>query len=157
MSVAEQLSLFEIPSKIGRKEQNTTTFTDNMRLPIHRWFRYSAGFSAEWVKKTLRQYAQNDSIILDPFAGSGTTLVVANELFLPSIGFEKHYFVRRIANIKLNYAIDTIHAKELFYEIINIQPDNDFNFDKQPDLLKKCYSPEILKILIGILKPATRA
>jgi DNA modification methylase len=150
MSIAEQLTLFEIPSKIGRKEQNTTTFIDNMRLPVHRWFRYSAGFSAEWVKKTLRQYTRNDSIILDPFAGSGTTLVVANELSLPSIGFEKHYFIRRIANIKLNYAIDTIHAKKLFHEIINIQLDNNFNFDEQPDLLKKCYSPEILKILIGM-------
>ena len=26
---------------------HTSNFLDNMRLPIHRWFRYSAGFSAE--------------------------------------------------------------------------------------------------------------
>ena len=29
---------------------HTSNFLDNMRLPIHRWFRYSAGFSAEWVQ-----------------------------------------------------------------------------------------------------------
>jgi hypothetical protein len=28
---------------------HTSDFLDNMRLPVHRWFRYSAGFSAEWV------------------------------------------------------------------------------------------------------------
>ena len=32
---------------------HTSNFLDNMRLPIHRWFRYSAGFSAEWVKWSL--------------------------------------------------------------------------------------------------------
>lgn len=25
----------------------SSTFKDNMSLPIHRWYRYSAGFSAE--------------------------------------------------------------------------------------------------------------
>lgn len=29
---------------------HTSNFLDNLRLPVHRWFRYSAGFSAEWVE-----------------------------------------------------------------------------------------------------------
>src|SRR6266446_5464298 len=29
---------------------HTSNFLDNKRLPVHRWFRNSAGFSAEWVK-----------------------------------------------------------------------------------------------------------
>ena len=35
--------------KSPRSKLQTTrsgTFVDNMKLPIHRWFRYSAGFSA---------------------------------------------------------------------------------------------------------------
>ena len=44
------------------------TFTDNMKLPIHRWFRYSAGFSADWVKKELLDFwAKNTSEILKTF------------------------------------------------------------------------------------------
>ncbi|SRR5258708_5483850 len=34
---------------------HTSNFLDNMRLPVHRWFRYSAGFSAEWVKWLLSE------------------------------------------------------------------------------------------------------
>ena len=48
MSAVEQLELFKIEPKINTS--TSTTFVDNMKLPIHRWFRYSAGFSAEWVK-----------------------------------------------------------------------------------------------------------
>jgi hypothetical protein len=150
MSITKQLDLFDTISKNNIQEKASTTFINNMGLPVHRWFRYSAGFSAEWVKKTIKQYAKRDSMILDPFAGSGTTLVAANELFLPSIGFEKHYFIRRIANIKLHYTINTLHAEKLFKEIINAQTDNDFNFDVQPELLKKCYTPEILGMLIAM-------
>ena len=32
---------------------HTSNFLNNMRLPVHRWFRYRAGFSAEWVKSLL--------------------------------------------------------------------------------------------------------
>lgn len=27
-----------------------------MLLPIHRWFRYSAGFSAQWVEEIIMTY-----------------------------------------------------------------------------------------------------
>jgi len=150
MSVATQLNLFDIDVKRSLKTRTSTTFIDNMRLPVHRWFRYSAGFSAEWVKETIKKYAKNDSMILDPFAGSGTTMVAANELFLPSVGFEKHYFIRRIANSKLHYLINIEYVKKLYNEITSDLTINNFNFNEQPDLLKKCYTPEILKKLIAI-------
>jgi len=148
MNTATQLDLFHVDAKKNLKTQTSTTFIDNMRLPVHRWFRYSAGFSAEWVKETIKKYARNDSMILDPFAGSGTTMVAANELFLPSIGFEKHYFVRRIANSKLHYVVNVDYVRKLCNEITGDLTANNFNFDEQPDLLKRCYTPEILEKLI---------
>ncbi|MEH1889505.1 MAG: hypothetical protein V7K92_08590 [Nostoc sp.] len=39
-----------------------------MKLPIHRWFRYSAGFSATWVEGVIAEL--EPKIVLDPFAGS---------------------------------------------------------------------------------------
>ena len=150
ISVVEQLDLFDIGIKKDLREQASTTFIDNMRLPIHRWFRYSAGFSAEWVKEIIRQYAKRGSMILDPFAGSGTTMVAANEMMFPSIGFEKQYFVHRIANIKLHYTFNIDHARKLYNEVIHSPILNDFDFDEQPNLLKKCYTPEMLNMLISM-------
>lgn len=97
------MTLFDLDTKTSN---NTTTFIDNMKLPVHRWFRYSAGFSGEWVKRVINEFSDQESLILDPFAGSGTTLVASNEMGRKSIGYESHYFVRRIAKTKLNYSIN---------------------------------------------------
>src|SRR5207249_9408826 len=54
------------------------SFVGNMRLPAHRWFRYSAGFSAQWVADFLRQSGKGQCLhVLDPFAGSGTVVLEA--------------------------------------------------------------------------------
>jgi DNA modification methylase len=143
----EQLALFDFKPEV--KTSVSTTFIDNMKLPIHRWFKYTAGFSAEWVKNVIRKYKKADSMILDPFAGSGTTLIAANELDLPSVGYEKQYFVRRIASNKLQYNVDFGYLNKLYEKIVN-NLTYDFNFDEQSDLLKKCYDKETLKILISM-------
>ena len=83
------------------------SFVDNMRLPINRWFRYSAGFSAEWAESVIRELGQNGSVtILDPFAGSGTTMLAAAKARARSYGYESHPFVCRIANAKLLWWAD---------------------------------------------------
>jgi hypothetical protein len=64
------------------QEGNSTfsTFTDNMKLPVHRWFRFSAGFSASWVETVIAKALERGSAtVLDPFAGAGTTLLAAEK------------------------------------------------------------------------------
>lgn len=41
------------------KKDLSSTFQDNMSLPIHRWYRYTAGFSAEWVEQVVSDYLKN--------------------------------------------------------------------------------------------------
>ena len=51
-----ELPLGEISSPASTpltREDNFSTFADNMKLPVHRWFRYSAGFSAQWVENVI--------------------------------------------------------------------------------------------------------
>ncbi len=128
------------------KKDTSTTFIDNMKLPIHRWFRYSAGFSAEWVKAVISQYGNKKSRLLDPFVGSGTTLISADETGVPSIGYEGHSFVRRIASVKTNYSIDFDKLDKMYNMLIK-KANIVFDFEAQPELLKKCYEPEILQQL----------
>ncbi len=104
----KQSSLFpEIEEESKKITDRTSTFVDNMELPIHRWFRYSAGFSAEWVKEVVRGFKRNNSITLfDPFVGCGTAVLAGEESGIESFGIEAHPFVLRIAKAKLLWSED---------------------------------------------------
>ena len=93
----KQLGLFSDAEEV--QDRNSSTFIDNMKLPVHRWFRYSAGFSAEWAEKVI--LSQRASRVIDPFAGSGTTLIAAEDSGANCYGVESHPFVARVARAKL--------------------------------------------------------
>ena len=65
-------------------------FGDNMSLPVHRWYRYSAGFSADWVSSLIheRRSGAGPFSVLDPFAGVGTTILASEAAQVQSWGFE---------------------------------------------------------------------
>ena len=75
-----------------------TNVTAN-RHGIHRWFNFVAGFAPEFVARHCP--SGTGSLILDPFAGCGTTLVVARSLGHRAVGFEPHPFFARIARAKV--------------------------------------------------------
>jgi len=84
-------------------EGASTTFGENMRVPVHRWFRYSAGYSAAWAQEFIERAkrTQDGITVLDPFVGSGTTLLAAQAANVQSYGLEAHPFVSRVARAKL--------------------------------------------------------
>jgi hypothetical protein len=51
-----QGTLFDLP-EVEDKNSNdlSTTFSDNMKMPIHKWYRYTAGFSADWVSELIQK------------------------------------------------------------------------------------------------------
>jgi hypothetical protein len=54
------------------------TFRSNESAPVHRWWPYVQGYSAEFVRGVLDAAdLPAHAVVLDPFAGSGTTLVEA--------------------------------------------------------------------------------
>lgn len=101
MNEAIQLELFNLspPAQKIELSSGSGTFSDNLKLPVHRWFRYSAGFSAAWVEAVLREV--EPETVLDPFVGSGTVCLVADTLGINSFGIETHPFVYKLAKGKL--------------------------------------------------------
>jgi 16S rRNA G966 N2-methylase RsmD len=129
--------------------ERTGTFTDNMKLPIHRWFRYSAGFSATWVEGVIAEL--KPKIVLDPFAGSGTVCIAADKLGVNSYGIEAHPFVYRLAQGKLSWEINTDEFLSAIAEIKNLAASLQPKFpDKMPVLLSKCYTEDVLIYLFQI-------
>lgn len=127
------------------KQARRGTFTDNMRLPVHGWYRYSAGYSGEWATSEITRRAGSSSLLLDPFAGSGTTLIAAQQAGVPSIGLETHPFVHRIGQAKLKWHLDSALFFEEARRLHSLASHNVASEVEHPSpLLDKCFSRQTL-------------
>lgn len=99
-----QLNLFESNvdqpvAKIGFSDPN---FASNKIKPVHRWVPWIAGFSSEFVKAILDEWLLDKAVVLDPFAGVGTTLVEAYFANHDVIGFEINPYAALATRVKLS-------------------------------------------------------
>jgi DNA modification methylase len=134
----------------GVQTRDYGTFKDSLRAPVHRWFTYPAGFSYKAVEAAFEEYrVGSDAIVLDPFAGTGTTNVVAQQRGVGSIGVEAHPFVHFVAQTKLfwDFSIpDLIGRTDRLVAACDDVPraHADVLQTTFPELVHKCYSPKKL-------------
>lgn len=136
-----QIELFETHKKNG-KVNLTSTFADNMKLPIHKWYRYTAGFSGPWVRELIEQ--ENGRNVLDPFAGSGTVMLESEFAGVNSIGIEAHPYVFRIAKAKLTWQINPREFRDSARELLNEAKSKEIKKPDYPKLIEKCYPIETI-------------
>lgn len=138
------------------RRANLGTFQDSLRAPVHRWFTYPAGFSYKAVEEAFRSYRISSGMsVFDPFAGTGTTAVVAKQHGIHSFNVEAHPFVQFVARTKLFWEFD---LAALLREIDTLMADIRRSIESQdmsslvveeifPELVCKCYSREKLALL----------
>jgi len=68
--------------------RKVVSFQANKDEPISRLFKYKEGFSSKLVRYFLSEYSTKPGKVLDPFAGTGTTLFAAQQLGWESYGIE---------------------------------------------------------------------
>ena len=99
-----------LPFSLNEKENgrlpifNDPAFMDNRTAPVHRWVPWIAGFSGAFVDSVLSSrlnQKKNRGVVLDPFAGVGTTLLQAALRGHRVVGFEINPYARLAANVKL--------------------------------------------------------
>ena len=74
--------------------------------PIHNWYRFVLSFPPHLVRKYIKEFELTDkSTVLDPFCGTGTTLVEAKLNQINSIGIEANPFPFFASQTKLNWNI----------------------------------------------------
>jgi excisionase family DNA binding protein len=103
------LPLYEVDG-VASSEPNGTAFkdpafTENRSEPVHRWVPWIAGFSSGFVRDCLSEYLPGvrpaSALVLDPFAGVGTTLVEAYRRGYNTVGFEINPYAVLAARAKL--------------------------------------------------------
>lgn len=131
---------------------------------VHRLHPYLGKFIPQLVEVFLRKYFSPGETILDPFVGSGTTLVQANELGIHAVGYDissfnvllcraktTHYHLKQARSEVLDAlkkasaaSQDGIHQLSLFglppQEITTLKTDNEY--------LNQWYAPQALRELL---------
>lgn len=131
--------------------QDYGTFKDSLRAPVHRWFTYPAGFSFKLVQAKIAEYGLNcDSVVADPFSGSGTTVLASRDVGVASVGVDAHSFVSWAARTKCTYYNPEILAETKNDLNANMKDSTLDIVGKFPDLIYKCFDAENLKVLLGI-------
>lgn len=95
-------------------------FKANRNAPIHRWVPWIAGYSKHFVKDALDRFTNGPSVVLDPFAGVGTTLVEADIAGHDVIGFEINPYAAFASQTKLTaHHVAPDHLREAIREFVN--------------------------------------
>lgn len=134
-------------------------FYKNKVLPIHRWVPWIAGFSRDFVNDSINKYIEDHGMVLDPFAGVGTTLLESFLTGNDSVGFEINPYANFASQVKLNsYRVDESEFNNELERFIafyrknsssNYQPES-----KTPIGFKtkiEFYSPKILKKVLTVM------
>jgi len=83
------------------------TFRSNETLPVHRWWPYVQGYSAEFVARVIADAdLPRGATVLDPFTGSGTTLVEARRAGARALGTELLAPAALAARVKTTFELD---------------------------------------------------
>ncbi len=93
---------------------------------IHDWYRFVLSYPPHLVRDYINIFQLNsDHTILDPFCGTGTTLVESKKHGIPSIGIEAIPIVQMAARTKVDWNVDCnallehslLVAKEVEYRL----------------------------------------
>lgn len=89
--------------KVKQSAFSDPAFTENRSEGIHRWAPWIAGFSANFVSDAIDRHAPAGGLVVDPFAGVGTTLLetVRRGVAYEAIGFEINPYAAFVTEAKL--------------------------------------------------------
>jgi DNA modification methylase len=74
---------------------------------VHDWYRFVLSFPPHLVRTYLERFELDAaSRVLDPFCGTGTTLVECRKLGIPSVGLERNPMAHLASRVKVQWNLD---------------------------------------------------
>jgi len=118
------------------------TFVPNKHLPVYNWFYYKEGFSRDLVFKLIKDFGMKGPV-LDPFAGSGTTLLACKELGIDSTGIETLPIAVFATAAKIaDYDLARLKAAQAEIRAAKFSRQN---VKQEPDHIRRFFSPYTLE------------
>lgn len=106
-----QPTLLDLPSHpIQARRHRRSSDLNHMRdhdRAAHDWYRFVLSFPPHLVQKHLKDFdIQPNQNVLDPFCGTGTTVVECKKLGIPSVGVEANRMAWFAGSTKINWNIE---------------------------------------------------
>ncbi|MCU0322206.1 MAG: site-specific DNA-methyltransferase [Chitinophagaceae bacterium] len=136
----------------GTNFETLVNFKHNRSIPKHNWFDYKHGFAEELVKTIIEMEKPSKSkYVLDPFAGVGTTNLVAQSLGYKSIGFDINPIAHLASKVKTNYYSENeVDKIKIVLENFNPEETKSFAFMEKVKVIENSFHPSVLKKLLVV-------
>lgn len=129
----------------------SVTYVLNRKEPIYNWFKYKEAFSKRLVQQILYEWKiSKKDLVLDPFAGCGTTLLACKENGYNSVGVDRLPLAVFIAQTKLKlYECKDINKLRMAVEKLLKLPYRDPK-EKFPNvpIIDKAFNEEVKKDIL---------
>ena len=118
--------------------KSDVTFVKSKNIPFQRWYPYIEGYAPDFVKSIIDNYKIENTIIYEPFAGTGTTLIASDSKGLSTVYSEVNPLLQFLISVKIKVlkASKTERNKlnSRLLEILKKFPNSICNFKENEDL-----------------------
>jgi DNA modification methylase len=131
---------------------------DQQDRAFHDWYRFVLSFPPHLVRDYIQKFDLNqNSVVLDPFCGTGTTLVEAKLAGMNTIGLEGNPFPHFASSIKTDWSLNaeelSQRAQQVAEKALAILKsqgiDDNLSFGNLKDLELKTLSSETEKLILA--------
>ncbi len=96
--IKQNLSGIDIVDGMSKKD---VTFIKSKDIPFQRWYPYIEGYAPDFVKSIINKFEIQDTLIYEPFAGTGTTIIAADNLGLSTVYSEVNPLLQFLIKTKI--------------------------------------------------------
>lgn len=136
--------------EIRNGEKNKLFHSDRQ---FHDWYRFVLSYPPQLVRRYIEEFGLGgDDLILDPFCGTGTTLVESKLQNIPSIGIEANNFAHFASSVKIDWRVDP-KALMILAKEIRDKTGSESEFTTKPNALRQLESEKQRLILKDSISP----
>lgn len=119
-------SFCKVCEEISKKQKNPIILTSNGKassannFPFHNWYNFVLGYTPEFPEYVIKKNKINSKhFVVDPFMGSGTTLVTCKQNKIKSAGVDANDYFIDVAETKLQWGLNTKELISLRNKVFN--------------------------------------